>query len=59
MWYTFYKQSKRLRSSTNTPTARDFLRLLRGYRLKITREPLDLATLRPMREHLVKIQEGR
>lgn len=50
MWYTFYKKNKRLRSATNAPTWRDFLRLFKGYRLKITREPLDLTTLRPMRE---------
>lgn len=50
LWYTYYKKEIRGRFQTNYFCARDLLCLLRGYRLRITREPLDLVTLRPMRE---------
>jgi hypothetical protein len=52
MWFTFYTSKPRGRFQTNAPQWRDFLRLLRGYRIRITREPLDLTTLRPMHEIL-------
>lgn len=62
MWFTFYRTGqKRGRFQVNyCPSWRDFLCLLRGYRLRITRESLDLTTLQPMREVIAQQrQQGR